>query len=58
MAGFGTKIPSAVEAEGKTLSPDPKRVAADEARKQAEQAKTSNSLPTPESTPGDRKSVV
>ena len=52
MAGFGTKIPSAVEAEGKTLSPDPKRVVADEAHKKAEQAKTSHSLPTPESTPG------
>ncbi len=52
MAGFETKIPSAVEAEGKTSSSDPKRVVVDEARKQAEQAKTSHNLPTPESTPG------
>ena len=45
MAGLGAKMPSAVGAEGETLSPDPKRIAGDE-------AKTSHGLPTPESTPG------
>ena len=43
-------MPSAVEAEGKALSPDLKKAAAEDARKQSEQAK--NSLPTPDSTPG------
>ena len=52
MAGFGAKTSSAVEAEGKTLSPDPKQITADEARKPAEQAKIPTGLPTPESTPG------
>ena len=40
----------AVGAEGKTLSPDPKQIAADEARKPVEQAPTG--LLTPEGTPG------
>ncbi len=52
MAGFGAKMSSAVEAEGKKLSPDIKQIAVDEARKPAEQAKTPQGLPTPESTPG------
>ncbi len=52
MTDFETKISSIVEVEGKTLSPDPKRVVVDEARKQAEQAKTFHSLSTSESTPG------
>ncbi|KAL9127047.1 MAG: hypothetical protein Q9217_004011 [Psora testacea] len=50
MAAFGAKMPSAVEAEGKTLSPDLKKAAADDTRKQSDQAKTG--LATPESTPG------
>jgi len=52
MIGFETKISSIVEVEGKTLSPNLKRVVINEARKQAEQAKTSHSLSTSESTPG------
>lgn len=45
-------MPSTVEAEGKALSPDPKQIAADKVNTQAEQARTSHGLPTPESTPG------
>lgn len=44
MAGFGAETSSAVGAEGKTLSPDLKQTAADEAR-------IPRGLPTPESTP-------
>lgn len=50
MTGFGANIPSAVEAGGKAMSPDPKKAANDDARKQSEQAKTGP--PTPDSTPG------
>ncbi len=52
MTGFGTKISSIVEAEGKTPSSNFKRVVIDEARKQAEQAKTSHNLSTSENTSG------
>lgn len=46
------KIPLAVEAEGKTISPNLKQAAADGKKKLPDQAKTSLSLPIPESTPG------
>ncbi len=36
MAGFGAKMSSAVEAEGKKLSLDIKQIAVDEARKPVE----------------------
>lgn len=36
MSGFEARVPSTVEAEGKTLGPDPKRIIADEVRKEAE----------------------
>jgi len=49
MIDFETKISSIVEVEEKTLSSNLKRVAIDEARKQAEQAKTFNSLSTSKS---------
>ncbi len=52
MSGFGAKAPSAVEAKGRAVNPDVKQIAADEVNKQAEQARTSHGLPTPESTPG------
>jgi len=52
MSAFGAKGPSTIEAEGKALSPDPKQIAADKVNTQAEQAKASHGLPTPESTPG------
>ena len=52
MAGFGAKMPSAVGAEGKTLSSDSKQIEADEAHKPAEQARTPHGLPIPEGTPG------
>jgi hypothetical protein len=52
MSAFGAKGPSTIEAEGKALSPDPKQIAADKVNTQAEQARASHGLPTPESTPG------
>ncbi len=50
MIDFKTKISSIVEVEEKTLSSNLKQIAINEARKQAEQAKTFNSLSTSEST--------
>ena len=52
MSGFKLIEPSLVEAKTKMIEPSPKGVAADEAGKLTEQARTAHGLPTPESTPG------
>ena len=45
-------MPSAVNAEDKTVSPDPKQITANQAQTPAQQAETAQGLPTPESTSG------